>query len=733
MKTSAARKWAPVNGGASPRPKGGLDGAAARRISDYFGANVFGPRVMEEYLPKNVYRELQETIRRGKKLSPKIADAVAAAMKAWALSRGATHYSHWFQPLTGVTAEKHESFITPVEGGRVIEVFSGKQLIQAEPDASSFPSGGLRATFEARGYTAWDPSSPAFLMESAGATTLCIPTIFVSYTGDSLDTKTALLRSIEALNRSALGILRLFKNPAQRVYATLGAEQEYFLIDESFCRRRPDLLLCGRTLFGAPSPKGQQLEDHYFGSIRERIFAFMTDAESELYKLGVPVKTRHNEVAPNQFECAPVFEEANVAVDHNQLVMDVFRRVASRRGLALLLHEKPFAGINGSGKHLNWSLGTDKGQNLLSPGRTPQENLQFLVFLVSIIAAVAEHSRLLRASIASSGNDHRLGANEAPPAVISIFLGASLTRVLEDMERGVTTPGTDEEWMSFGIDHLPPVLRDNTDRNRTSPFAFTGDKFEFRAVGSSFNNAVPVMVLNAIMADALDAAKAAIEEKLRARKPLKEAVIDVLRRVYRESKFVCYEGNNYAAEWVREAKRRGLPNIQSTPEALDAWILPESLALFKDTGILSEAEARSRHHIQLEKYSKELEIEARLYIEMVHNFFIPAAIRYQNELIEALNGSAAVRAAGGPDPKALREVVERISTLIELALERAKTLKNGLKEASAIGDVKERAVIFCHQVKPLFEPIRDAVDALETLLPASLWPLPKYREMLFLV
>ncbi len=717
----------------SSRSRTASEGAGPERISDYFGRNVFGPRAMEEYLPKNVYRELQETIRRGKKLSPKIADAVAAAMKAWAISHGATHYSHWFQPLTGVTAEKHESFIKPIEGGRVIEVFSGKQLVQAEPDASSFPSGGLRVTFEARGYTAWDPSSPAFLMESAGVTTLCIPTIFVSYTGESLDTKTALLRSIEALNRAALGILRLFKAPAERVHATLGAEQEYFLIDEPFYRRRPDLLLCGRTLFGAPSPKGQQLEDHYFGSIRERIFAYMTDAESELYKLGVPVKTRHNEVAPNQFECAPVFEEANVAVDHNHLVMDVFRRVAARRGLALLLHEKPFAGINGSGKHLNWSLGTDKGQNLLSPGRTPQENLQFLVFLVSIVAAVAEHSRLLRASIASSGNDHRLGANEAPPAIISIFLGASLTRVLDDMERGVTTSGTEEEWMSFGIDHLPPVLRDNTDRNRTSPFAFTGDKFEFRAVGSSFNNAVPVMVLNAIVADRLNRMRAAIEERLRGRKPLKEAVVEALRELYRESKFVCYEGNNYSSEWLREAKRRGLPNIQTTPEALEGWVLPESLALFKDAGVLSEAEAKSRYHIQLEKYSKELEIEARLHVEMVHNFFIPAAIRYQNELVSALTGSAAVRAAGGPDPKALREVVEQVSTQVELALERTKTLKDSLKEASAVADAKERAILFCHQVKPLFEPIREAVDALETLLPASLWPLPKYREMLFLV
>ncbi|MDE2490721.1 MAG: glutamine synthetase III [Elusimicrobia bacterium] len=703
--------------------------SAAPKVSDYYGCNVFGMETMKLLLPKETYRKVQDAIEKGERLDQDSANAVASAMKTWAIQKGATHYCHWFQPLTGATAEKHDSFIDPTGTGGVIETFTGQMLVQAEPDASSFPSGGLRATFEARGYTAWDPTSPAFILETAGGSTLCIPTCFISYTGHALDTKTPLLRSIEALNKAALGILSYFKSDAAKVFSTLGAEQEYFLIDREYYKARPDLLLCGRTLFGAASPKGQQLEDHYFGTIKDRVLAFMTDLESELYKLGVPLKTRHNEVAPHQYECAPVFEEANVAVDHNQLVMDAMRRVAERHGLAALIYEKPFAGVNGSGKHNNWSLGTDTGKNLLSPGATPQENLQFLIFLVSIIKAVRDHSLLLRASIASSGNDHRLGANEAPPAIMSVFLGEQLTKVLSDLEKGATTKSTDPMWIPFGIDKIPPVLKDNTDRNRTSPFAFTGNKFEFRAVGAAFNNAIPITTLNTIVAGQLVETKALIDAAMKGGKSFKEAATEVLRRLYKESKGACFEGNNYSEEWVKEAKKRGLPNEKTTPAALKGFDRKQSVELFDKLGVLTAEESHSRYHILLEKYAKDIDIEAKLVSEMATTLYVPAAVEYQGELAKVLE---AQKAAGIKSP-AQASLLREIAAKVEAVLEGAAELEAARAKADALGDVEDKAEAYCGSVKPYFEKIRAQVDALELLLPAASWPVPKYREMLFLM
>ncbi len=702
---------------------------AAPKVSDYYGCNVFGMETMKLLLPKETYRKVVDAIEKGERLDQDCANAVASAMKTWAIQKGATHYCHWFQPLTGATAEKHDSFIDPTGTGGVIETFTGQMLVQAEPDASSFPSGGLRATFEARGYTAWDPTSPAFILDNPGGSTLCIPTCFISYTGHALDTKTPLLRSIEVLNKAALGILAYFKSDARKVFSTLGAEQEYFLIDQEYYKARPDLLLCGRTLFGAASPKGQQLEDHYFGTIKDRVFTFMTELESELYKLGVPLKTRHNEVAPHQYECAPVFEEANVAVDHNQLVMDAMRRVATRLGLAALLYEKPFAGVNGSGKHNNWSLGTDTGKNLLSPGATPQENLQFLIFLVSIIKAVRDNSLLLRASIASSGNDHRLGANEAPPAIMSVFLGEQLTDVLNDLEKGVTTKALDPMWIPFGIDKIPPVLKDNTDRNRTSPFAFTGNKFEFRAVGSAFNNAVPITTLNTIVAGQLIETKRLIDAAVKGGKGFKEAATEALRKLYKESKGVCFEGNNYSEEWVKEAKKRGLPNEKTTPAALKGFDLKKSVELFEKLGVLSAEESHSRYHILLEKYAKDIDIEAKLVSEMATTLFVPAAVEYQGALAKVLESQKAAGIKAPAQTALLRQVAEKV----EAVLEGAEELEAARAKADAVGDAEAKAAAYCGEVKPYFDKIRAHVDALELLMPAASWPVPKYREMLFLM
>ena len=699
------------------------------KVSDYYGCNVFGPETMKLLLPRETFREVQEAVEKGKRLDLEVANAVASAMKTWAMSKGATHYCHWFQPLTGATAEKHDAFIDVNGQGGVFETFTGQMLVQAEPDASSFPSGGLRVTFEARGYTAWDPTSPAFILESPGGATLCIPTCFVSYTGHALDTKTPLLRSIEVLNDAALAVLGLFKSDARKVFSTLGAEQEYFLVDQEYFKARPDLLLSGRTLFGAPSPKGQQLEDHYFGSIKDRVFAFMTDFESEAFKLGIPLKTRHNEVAPHQFECAPIFEEANVAVDHNQLVMDLMERIAARHGLAALLHEKPFAGVNGSGKHNNWSLGTDTGKNLLSPGATPQENLQFLTILTAIVKAVHDHSLLLRASIASSGNDHRLGANEAPPAIMSVFLGAQLTMVLDDLEKGVTTKGTDPMWISFGIDQIPPALKDNTDRNRTSPFAFTGNKFEFRAVGSSANSAVPVATINTIVANQLIETKKEIAAAMKGGKAFKAAVLEVLRRQYKQSKSVCFEGNSYSEEWVKEAKKRGLPNEKNTPAALKGFDLKKSVELFAKLGVLTAEESHSRYHVLLEKYVKDIDIEAKLVAEMTTTLFVPAAVDYQNQLGQAV---AAHKAAGIQAP-AQAALLRDVAGHVEGVLAGVSSLGEALAKAEGLEDVPARAEAFRAEVRPWFEKIRAHVDALELLLPAAAWPVPKYREMLFLM
>ncbi len=699
------------------------------KVSDYYGCNVFGLETMKLLLPKETFRKVQDAAAKGERLDLDSANAVASAMKTWAMQKGATHYCHWFQPLTGATAEKHDAFIDPTGNGKVLEKFTGAMLTQAEPDASSFPSGGLRVTFEARGYTAWDPTSPAFILESEGGSTLCIPTCFVSYTGHALDTKTPLLRSIAALDKAALGILSLFQSDAKKVVATLGAEQEYFLIDKEYYDARPDLVLSGRTLFGAASPKGQQLEDHYFGAIKDRVLTFMTDFEGELYKLGIPLKTRHNEVAPHQFECAPVYEEANVAVDHNQLVMDIMKRVAERHGLAALTYEKPFAGVNGSGKHNNWSLGTDTGKNLLSPGETPHENLQFLTILVSIIKAVHTHALLLRASIASSGNDHRLGANEAPPAIMSIFLGAQLTKVLNDLEKGAVTKGTDPQWIELGINHIPAVLKDNTDRNRTSPFAFTGNKFEFRAVGASANNAIPMSVLNSIVAAQLVATKKDIDALLKKGKTLKEAVTTVLRQYYAESKAVCFEGNGYSEEWVVEAKKRGLPNEKTTPTALKGFALKRSVSLLAKLGVLTEEESHSRYHILLEKYVKDVDIEAKLMLEMAATLFVPAAVEYQNELSKTLTALSANGVSAPAQASLLRSVAEKV----EKTLTGVEGLKAELAKADALSDVEKKAVAYCDKVKPYFETIRAEVDALELLMPAATWPVPKYREMLFLM
>ncbi len=719
------------HGAVEPMAKSKSRSAAPARpkVSDYYGCNVFGLETMKLLLPKDTFRKVQDAAAKGERLDLDSANAVASAMKTWAIQKGATHYCHWFQPLTGATAEKHDAFIDPTGNGKVLETFTGAMLTQAEPDASSFPSGGLRVTFEARGYTAWDPTSPAFILESENGSTLCIPTCFVSYTGHALDTKTPLLRSIAALDKAALGVLSLFQSDAKKVVATLGAEQEYFLIDKEYYDARPDLLLAGRTLFGAGSPKGQQLEDHYFGAIKDRVLSFMVDFESELYKLGIPLKTRHNEVAPHQFECAPVYEEANVAVDHNQLVMDIMKRVAERHGLAALTYEKPFAGVNGSGKHNNWSLGTDTGKNLLSPGATPHDNLQFLIFLVSIIKAVHTHALLLRAAIASSGNDHRLGANEAPPAIMSIFLGAQLTKVLNDLEKGVVTKGTDPQWIELGINHIPAVIKDNTDRNRTSPFAFTGNKFEFRAVGASANNAIPMSVLNSIVAAQLISTKKEIDAALKKGKPFKEAVLSVLRQMYADSKAVCFEGNGYSDEWVAEAKKRGLPNEKTTPAALKGFALKKSVALFDKLGVLTEEETHSRYHILLEKYAKDIDIEAKLVTEMASTLFVPAAVEYQNELSKTLSALSANGVHAPAQAALLRSVAEKV----EKTLTAVEGLKAELAKAEAVADVEKRAFAYCDKVKPYFETIRAEVDALELLMPAASWPLPKYREMLFLM
>lgn len=702
-----------------------------QKASEIFGCNTFSPKVMAEKLPKDVYKSLLKTIHTGHKLDQSIAASVAHAIKEWAIENGCSHFCHWFQPNTGITAEKHDAFLTVDSDGKAIERFSASQLVQSEPDASSFPSGGMRATFEARGYTIWDPSSPIFIQEGPNGKTLCIPSAFISYHGQALDKKTPLLRSVEYLSQNALKVLKLFGKTPTHIEATLGPEQEYFLIDEAFYALRPDLQATGRTLLGAPSPKGQQLEDQYFGSIKSRVLAFMQEVEHECFKLGIPVKTRHNEVAPSQFELAPVFEMVGVATDHNQLTMEVLRQVAKRHSLAFLIHEKPFAGINGSGKHNNWSMATSDGENLLEPGATPVANLQFLVFLVATMKGVYKHSRLLRAAIASSGNDHRLGANEAPPAIISVFLGAALTKVLDAIEAGNLEGGTTEnQVISLGISKLPEIAKDNTDRNRTSPFAFTGNKFEFRAVGSTASTATPMATLNAAVGEALGEIAVRLEEKIKKVGDFNKAVIELVREYVVETKSIRFEGNNYSDEWVVEAEKRGLPNLRKTPEALAQLATEEAHTLFTSCGVYSDDELEARYHLELERYIKDLEIEVACLGEMVATMILPAAYKHQANLVAAVGS---LKSVGLGDDL----IAGQLADLTEVAglIGGLKTALTALREAAEKAeseDLLKKATALAYEVGPAMDAVRAAADSLELVVEDSLWPLPKYREILFL-
>ena len=706
--------------------------AADERRSDSFGKNVFNLDAMRATMPGDYFKKLQTAIKQGATVERSVADAVASAMKTWAMAKGATHYTHWFQPLTGATAEKHDSFFDLNSDGRPMENFKGSALVQQEPDASSFPNGGIRNTFEARGYTAWDPTSPAFIIETAGAKTLCIPTIFVAYTGEALDYKAPLLKSLAALEKAALDVCHYFDKDVQRVNTTLGIEQEYFLVDKALFDARPDLVLTGRTLFGHGPAKGQQLEDHYFGSIPPRVHGLMLEYEEEANRLGIPLRTRHNEVAPNQFECAPTFEDANLAVDHNQLLMDVMQRVAAKHNFRVLLHEKPFAGVNGSGKHNNWAMSTDTGVNLLAPGRKPKENLQFLTFFVNVIKAVHTHGALLRASIASASNDHRLGANEAPPAIMSVFVGSMLDGVLDELERTATVPlgKGDNIYLKLGIDKIPAILLDNTDRNRTSPFAFTGNKFELRAVGSSANCSSAMTVLNAVVADQLVAFKQEVDAAIESGKKKEVAIVDVLRDYVISSKNIRFEGNGYSQEWEDEAARRGLPNVRTTPEALDALVTPEAEALFARHKIFSKVELHARHEILLEDYIKKIQIEGRTMGDLAINHIIPTAIAYQTELINNVRG---LRDLGLDDENSqvTIDTIKAISGYIATIKKGADAMTESRKVANKVEDTHARAIAYCETVKSHFDTIRRAADKLELLVDDEDWPLVKYRELLF--
>lgn len=703
----------------------------AAKISEYFGTHVFGKVAMREFIATDAYKQLVNTIENGEKISPELADAVASAMKAWAISKGCTHYTHWFQPLTGATAEKHDSFFE-LEGDLAIEKFKGSALVQQEPDASSFPNGGIRNTFEARGYTAWDPTSPAFVMEINESKTLCIPTIFVSYTGEALDHKTPLLKALTLIDSAAVAVCEYFDRDITRVSATLGAEQEYFLVDEALYYARPDLMMTGRTVFGHSPAKGQQLEDHYFGSIPPRVRSFMIEFETEALKLGIPLHTRHNEVAPGQYECAPSYGEVNLAVDHNQLLMDVMDKVAAKHKFKVLFHEKPFAGINGSGKHNNWALGTNTGKNLLSPGKRPKDNLQFLTFFINTIAAVYKHADLLRASIASAGNDHRLGANEAPPAIISVFIGTQLSQVLDALESNsdVIEKG-DNMYLKLGIDKIPEILLDNTDRNRTSPFAFTGNKFEFRAVGSSANSALPMTVLNTIVADQLIAFKKKVDAEIERGVKKEIAIITELKELIRYSKPIRFEGNGYSDEWVEEAEKRGLSNVKTTPKALDAYLSEKSMELLTSAGIFTHRELEARHEIYLEEYIKKIQIEGRVIGDLAMNHVIPTAISYQNTLIANVKGLKEL-GLGEEVYKPTLDTIKEISQHIQSIITYVDEMTEARKLANNLNDSRERAISYCDSVRAFFEPIRYAVDKLELLVDDEQWPLPKYRELLFI-
>jgi glutamine synthetase len=702
------------------------------KASDIFGTNVFGKETMREYLSPDTFNAINDVIEEGAVIDISTAGEIASAMKAWAIKKGATHYTHLFQPLHGSTAEKHDAFITPFDFLRSIERFEGSQLIQQEPDASSFPSGGIRNTFEARGYTAWDIASPAFILGS----TLCIPTIFISYTGEALDYKTPLLKALSLLDKASVGICQYFDRNVNRVIATLGWEQEYFLIDEAIYNARPDLIMTGKTMLGHASAKNQQLEDHYFGTIADRVLSFMRDFEIEAWKLGIPVKTRHNEVAPNQFEIAPLFEEANLANDHNQLIMVIMEKVARKHFFRVSFHEKPFSGINGSGKHNNWSLMTNTGKNLLSPGKTPKNNLQFLTFFINIIKSVHDYADLLRASIASSGNEHRLGANEAPPAIISVFIGSQLTNVLKEIETKVKSgkmTADDKTTLKLEIGKIPEIILDNSDRNRTSPFAFTGNKFEFRAVGASANCANPMIVLNTALANQLIEFKIEVDKLIDTGVDKEEAILKILREYIISSKKILFEGNNYSEEWLKEAEKRGLPNIKNAPHALKALISEKNVKLFERHNIFSEKEVHARFHIELENYFKKIQIESRILGELVLNNIIPAAIEYQNKLIENVKGIKEIydEIDSGKLNKAQMELISEISERVSLLKNKVMEMTTERKKANQLEDHYEHAKQYCEKVKPFFEEIRYNVDKLELIVDDKLWPLPKYREILF--
>lgn len=705
------------------------------KITAIFAENVFTHEVARQFLSDEAYKSLMASIKAGQKIDRAMANQIANGIRAWAESKGVSHFTHWFQPLTGTTAEKHDSFFTIKGDGTPIEQFEGDALIQQEPDASSFPSGGLRATFEARGYTAWDPSSPAFIMDIGYGKTLCIPTIFISYTGESLDYKAPLLKALEAVNHAATDVCHYFDRNVNKVTATLGWEQEYFVIDEGLYNARPDLLMCGRTVFGHSSAKGQQLEDHYFGSIPERVYAFMRDFEKEAYKLGIPLRTRHNEVAPAQFECAPIYEEVNIAVDHNTLLMDVMSRVASRHKLKVLFHEKPFAGINGSGKHNNWSLATDTGVNLLAPGRTPKTNLMFLTFFVNAIKAVHDYADILRASIASAQNDHRLGANEAPPAIISVFIGQYLYKVLQDIKERVSESFDEQDESLLKMDihkSIPELLLDNTDRNRTSPFAFTGNKFEFRAVGSTANCGHPMTVLNTIMAQTLKQFKKDVDGLIEKGEKKEIAILHTIREYVVSSEKVLFEGDGYSEEWAKEAERRGLPNIKTTPLALDAMVSEKAFKLFENNKIYSHSELEARHEIELEKYIKKVQIEGRIMAEIATSHILPAAIRYQNILIENVKGLKEAGVAEGTCDHRTK-VLQKISHHINQLSQSVEDMIQARKKCNAMTDMREKAIAYCSEVKEqYFDTIRYHADKLELLVDDKEWYLPKYRELLFL-
>jgi glutamine synthetase len=699
-----------------------------RKATDEFGSLTFNDEAQRARLPKDVYRALRRAVAQGEPIDPSVADTIASALKDWAVEHGATHYTHWFQPLTGITAEKHDSFLSPSSEGRAVAEFNGKELIKGEPDASSFPSGGMRSTFEARGYTAWDPTSPPWLLVTPNGTTLVIPTAFVSWTGEALDKKTPLLRSQEALSKQAVRILKLFGSKSQRVVTTCGPEQEYFLIDRQFYFNRPDLINAGRTLFGARPPKGQELEDHYFGSIPDRVLAFMHDVERELYKVGVPVKTRHNEVAPSQYEVAPTFENANVATDHQMMTMEMLRRIAPKYGLACLLHEKPFAGVNGSGKHLNWSMSDDLGSNLLNPGETPHDNVQFLVFCAAVLRAVNKYQGLLRFCIASAGNDHRLGANEAPPAIISVFLGDMLTDIFEQIEKAGSAKSTKSGGiMDIGVSVLPKLPRDAGDRNRTSPFAFTGNKFEFRAVSANQSIAMPNIGLNVAVTESLDYCATELEKGLKEGKKLGAAVKSLLTKLIKENKRIIFNGNNYSEEWQKEAGRRGLLNLRTSVDAYGEFLKPDVVKAFEKFGVLNERELKARYEVAVEQYNKTITIEANLMVLMANRFVLPAAYRYQGEVAQS---AAAVKAAGAT-AKETRRTLDTVCRLTDEFKVRADRLQT-LLEHEANGRAEVHAKYFRDKVIPAMIALRETADNLECIVPHDVWPLPTYREMLFM-